>query len=356
MVRNTRLNIAFLGCGRVADHYLNLIVTEALDGINLIACCDLDSDKTVKFVDQTGAHAYGSYEEMLTNEDIDLIAILTESGNHFRHAKQALIAGKHVLVEKPVCMIPEQANELQSIADDSSLMCAAVFQNRFNPAILHLKEAIDGGRFGKIITASIRLRWCRYQEYYEDGWHGTWAMDGGVSNQQAIHHIDALNWLNGPVEKLTAFSTRRMNDLEAEDTLVASLAFNNGSLGTIELTTAARPEDFEASLSIVGEGGMATIGGVALNELQQWEFIDKDPDDDLAMVGFSQTVPNGYGLGHIPLLNEIAKSLKSNSIVPPLTALEGAKAVELVHALYASIELNKTVELNENIRSSKLGK
>jgi Predicted dehydrogenases and related proteins len=181
-------------------------------------------------------------------------------------------------------------------------------------------------------------------------------MDGGVSNQQAIHHIDALNWLNGPVEKVTAFSTRRMNTLEAEDTLVASLIFNNGSLGTIEVTTAARPEDFEASLSIVGERGMAIIGGVALNELQQWEFINKDPDDDLATERFSQAVPNGYGLGHIPLLNEISNSLKSNSIIPPLNALEGAKAVELVHALYASIELNKTIELDKKIRSRQLGK
>ena len=110
------------------------------------------------------------------------------------------------------------------------------------------------------------------------------------------------------------------------------------------------------TLSIVGERGMAIIGGVALNELQQWEFINKDPDDDLATERFSQAVPNGYGLGHIPLLNEISNSLKSNSIIPPLNALEGAKAVELVHALYASIELNKTIELDKKIRSRQLGK
>ena len=279
MVNDKKLNIAFLGCGRVADHYLNLIATEVLNGINLIACCDLDSDKTAKFVEQTGALAYGSYEEMLKNEDIDLIAVLTESGNHFKHAKQGLMAGKHVLVEKPVSMIPEQANELQSIADNSSLMCAAVFQNRFNPAILHLKKAIDKGRFGKIITASIRLRWCRYQEYYEDGWHGTWAMDGGVSNQQAIHHIDALNWLFGPVKSVNAIAKNRLNKLQAEDTIVSTLELSNGSLCTVEATTAARPKDYEASISVVGQKVYVKVGGIALNEINEWEFINKKKED-----------------------------------------------------------------------------
>ena len=110
------------------------------------------------------------------------------------------------------------------------------------------------------------MRWCRLQDYYEDGWHGTWKYDGGVINQQAIHHVDALNWLLGPVDSLTATITNRLNNLEAEDTLVSIMKFENGALGTIEATTAARPEDFEASLSVVGENGMVLVGGIALNK------------------------------------------------------------------------------------------
>ena len=151
-----------------------------------------------------------------------------------------------------------------------NLMLGVVYQNRLNPAIQFLKNELNKGVFGKIITASIRLRWARYQDYYEDEWHGTWKQDGGVINQQAIHHVDVMNWLCGPVTEVCATGGNLINNLEAEDTMVGIIKFKNGSFGTIEATTGLRPKDQEASISIVGDKAIATVGGIALNKIEKW--------------------------------------------------------------------------------------
>ena len=122
---------------------------------------------------------------------------------------------------------------------------------------------------------------------------------GVVINQQAIHHIDAFNWIVGPVEKVCSLSANQLNKLEAEDTFISILKLDNGGLGTIEATTAARPEDFEASISIVGEKGMAEIVGIALNEIKKWKFVKPEDDDEKVFEKYSQKVPNGFGLSHI---------------------------------------------------------
>ena len=124
-------------------------------------------------------------------------------------------------------MLPKQVLELEKIAKEKKLMYAVIFQNRLNPAMIKLKETFDKGRFGKIILNTIRLRWCRYQDYYEDGWHGTWNMDGGVINQQAIHHVDALQWVCGDIQEVCANAGNRLNDLEAEDTMTALITFSS---------------------------------------------------------------------------------------------------------------------------------
>ena len=219
-----------------------------------------------------------------------------------------------------------------------------------------MEKAVKNDRFGKIITATIRLRWCRYQDYYQDGWHGTWAQDGGVINQQAIHHVDAINWLIGPIESVNATITNQLNNLEAEDTLVAIMKFENGALGTIEATTAARPEDFEASLSVVGERGIVEIGGIALNKIKTWKFVKSLPEDKIIPDQFSQEVENGYGNSHIPLLQNIIDTLtegKINTLVSPEEAINTSK---VVHALYKSDEEQSWVKIKDNPISSRLGK
>jgi UDP-N-acetyl-2-amino-2-deoxyglucuronate dehydrogenase len=350
------IKMGIVGCGRVAQHYKKIFKNNLVKNLSLVACCDIDNKKANELARTFSAKSYTDFNIMFSENDLDIVAILTESGNHYEHIKLALKKGFHVIAEKPITLIPEQAYELEYFAKKENLYLEAVFQNRFNPSIIKLKKTLDEGRFGKIISASVRLRWCRYQDYYEDGWHGTWAMDGGVINQQAIHHIDALNWLCGPVNCVVAKSANRLNNLEAEDTMVASIKFDSGALGTIEATTAARPEDFEASLSIVGEGGMVVIGGVALNQIEIWNFVEPVPEDEEVILNYSQEVPSGYGLGHIPLLQELVSRLQNSNINPILSASEAVKAIELVHALYSSIEKNSWVNLYDKPRSEKLGK
>ena len=294
-------------------------------------------------------------EQLLCRDDIDLVVIMSESGHHYEHANSALASGKHVVVEKPPCMFPAQIQELKQLARKSGLMYAPVFQNRFNPAMRVLKEAQDTGRFGKLVCVSVRLFWCRYQEYYEDGWHGTWRMDGGVINQQAIHHVDAMRWVCGPVSSVIALQDKRLNKLEAEDTTVAVVRFEDGALGTIEATTAARPEDMDASLTLIGESGYASIGGIALNMVNQWCFSDQVDDGEEVKRSWSQEVENGYGYSHGPLLQEIIQRVHSDSIVPPISADSAADTVALIHSLYRSAEDRRPVYVNMGLLSRSLG-
>jgi UDP-N-acetyl-2-amino-2-deoxyglucuronate dehydrogenase len=349
------ITFGLLGCGRVAGRWTEVMASE-IKNADVIGVCDIVKSKAenVAGLLNGDVKVCDDLQELIELKP-DVIAILTESGNHYSHAKIILESGIHVIVEKPIALIPEHAYELELLSEKQKLMYTEVKQNRFNPAIAKLKEVYDSDRFGKIVTATIRLRWCRYQDYYEDGWHGTWAMDGGVINQQAIHHVDALSWICGPVAHVCAHGENRMNALEAEDTMIGLVRLANGGVGTIEATTAARPEDFEASLSIVGEKGIVVVGGIALNKIEMWSFVEPEDDDKNIPNSFSQEVPTGYGLGHGPYIQEVVDRLLNGNTTPVVSATDGGKAEEIVHALYVSIETGTWVSLDANLRSSKLG-
>lgn len=322
----------------------------------MVGFCDVVADRPTDFARRFNAESFTDYETMLDKCRPDLVLVLTPSGRHYNHTRTAFDRGFHVLVEKPIAMLPSHARELEVLARDKGLMYGVAFQNRLNPAIYCLQQGIAKGRFGKIVTATVRLRWCRYQNYYEDGWHGTWAQDGGVINQQAIHHVDALNWLLGPVASVCAATGNRLNFLEAEDTMVATVRFESGALGTIEATTAARPQDLEASLSVVGEKGLAVIGGIALNKVETWTFVEPVSEDAEVPRRYSQEVPNGYGLSHGPLLQNVIDALRKGSIAPPVSAEQAIRTTELVHAMYRSDELGGWVSLADKPVSARLGK
>lgn len=349
------VGFGILGAGRVIQNRLADVFLNEVTNCKVVAVCDLIEERAYNVARQFKAEPSVNEQMLFQNNNVDVIFIATESGNHYDHAKKALSAGKHVVVEKPPTMTPEQLLEIGEFANHKGLMYAPVFQNRLNPAVRILKEHYSMGRFGKIVLATVRLRWCRYQDYYDDGWHGTWKMDGGVINQQAIHHIDALQWVCGSVENVFAMQTNALNSLEAEDTTVASVKFENGALGAIEATTAARPEDFEASLSIVGEKGMVVIGGIALNNIEKWTFVDAIDEDKIIPSNYSQDVPTGYGLSHGPLLQIIIDRLEGKRIDPPITAKDCLPTLKLVHALYHSNETGKVIRLKDNLISKRLG-
>jgi predicted dehydrogenase len=349
------INIGIVGCGRVAQHYKGIFGRGIVKNYLISAVCDIEPQKANLLGSELNAKSFYSLEEMLRHTQLDLVLVLTPSGLHYSHSKAILDSGASVLVEKPAAMFPAEIEELASLAMSKGLMYSIVFQNRLNPAMVALKDAVDKGRFGKVVTVSVRLKWCRYDDYYQDGWHGTWEQDGGVLNQQGIHHIDAMNWVFGPVSKVVANAARMVNDLEAEDTITALVEFSNGSFGTIEMTTAARPRDFEASISVVGSGGSAKIGGIALNNIEEWEFVESSPLDQDIPSNFSEHVETGYGNSHGPLIQSVIDSICLGSITPPFPIGFSVATSELVHAIYVSHELKSWVELNSKPISKLLG-
>jgi UDP-N-acetyl-2-amino-2-deoxyglucuronate dehydrogenase len=348
------IKLGFLGCGRVAQRHIEVCRDELINA-KVLAVFDTVNEKALECAKALDAECTDSFDQLL-NYDLDAIVVLTESGKHTEHARSVLEAGKHVIVEKPAALLPNEIFETEKLAAKQGLMYSVILQNRLNPAMIKLKETFDKGRFGRLVLATIRLRWCRLQNYYEDGWHGTWKMDGGVINQQAIHHLDALQWICGPIQEVVAAQTNALNRLEAEDTTVATVKFLNGSLGVIEATTAARPEDFEASISVVGEKGMAVIGGIALNNIETWQFTEPQSEDETVPINFSQEVPTGYGLSHGPLMQNIVNRLNVGRTDPPITGTDASHCVSLAHALYRSVEVNGWVNLQDAPISERLGK
>lgn len=349
------IRIGVLGAGRVVQNRIAEVLRDEIEGACVLMVCDKVSKRANKVAHQLGAKAVYDIRVLLENKEVDVVLIATESGNHFQHSRAALEAGKHVIVEKPPALLPDEILENENYAKQRGLMFAVIFQNRLNPAMQILKKTYNEGRFGKIVLSTIRLRWCRYQEYYEDGWHGTWAMDGGVLSQQAIHHLDALQWVCGEVSQVSAMQSNALNLLEAEDTTVATVRFENGALGVIETTTAARPEDFEASISIVGEKGFVVVGGIALNKIDTWKFVDRRPEDTTIPQSCSQEVPTGYGLSHGPLIQEIVNRLNAGRIDAPITGTDAVSTMRLVHALYRSAEIEGVVKLEDKQLSERLG-
>ena len=347
--------VALVGCGRVAQHYLKIIKQIKKIDIKIDAVCDVKKDKAIEISKKINSKPYFDLKKMLKEIKVDLIIILTPSGMHYDHSNLALNYGFNVLVEKPICLLISDAKKLYKKAKRKKLALSVGFQNRHNKAIVFLKKAVNKKLFGKIVSVSVVLRWCRFQSYYSDDWHGTWEFDGGVINQQAIHHIDALNYIFGPIKKVSSFISKRLNKLEAEDTCVSAIELSDGALCTLEATTAARPKDFEASITVVGEKGMAKIGGIGLNKIDNWEMVNKKIDLKKIKKQNSEKFNTGYGTSHkkiIPLFLNQTRNRKKNyeNIVHSISTLK------LIHSIYSSSERSKIIKISSNINSRKLGR
>ena len=353
-----KIKIGILGCGRVCEHYIQkILIPERVGSLyEVIAVCDIDIKKSTYVANIFSCKAYNSIEEFVQQKNMEVVVILTKSGQHYEHSKICLSNYLNVIVEKPLALRMDHAQELINISADNGKFCASIFQNRLNPAVVATKKAFEKKRFGNLVSVSVRLRWCRLQEYYNDGWHGTWAQDGGVTNQQAIHHIDALTWICGNVKSVSAISAKRANELEAEDTLVAAIQLENGGLATLELTTAARPKDLEASITITGTKGVVEIGGVALNKIEKWSFSDPPDNQQEVNKEFSEEVENGYGISHYRQLKMIFETFRSRETDKvPFLAESCIHTLQLIHSIYASVEKGRKIDLSENLSSSKLG-
>jgi len=350
------LKIALVGCGRIANRHADLLGNNIIENAELAAVCDFDENKANKIAKKFNVNAYIDMHEMMRKEKIDVISVLTESGNHASNVIDLAKYKKHIIVEKPISLTLEDADKMIAAADNANIKLFVVKQNRFNLPIIKLREAIENKRFGKLLLGTVRVRWCRTQKYYDQAsWRGTWSMDGGVLTNQAIHHVDMLSWMMGDVESVFSYSVTHLAKIEAEDTIVSSIRFKNGALGTIEATTAARPKDLEGSISILGEKGTVEIGGFAMNQIKTWEFSESLSEDENIISQYSSNPPNVYGYGHKAYYDHVVKSITKGS--PNLIdGIQAKKSIEIVSAIYDSVESKKEVKIGSYSNRLKLGK
>jgi len=349
------INFALVGCGRISKRHSELLGENQIASAQLVAVCDEIVSKAQVIGDKYSIPVYSCLHEMMKTEKIDVVVVLTESGLHAKHTIALAPYGAHVVVEKPMALTLDDADAMIEVCDKHGVKLFVVKQNRFNVPIVQLRKALDQGRFGKLIMGTIRVRWCRPQAYYDqDAWRGTWAYDGGVLTNQASHHVDLLEWMMGDVESVFAKSMNALADIEAEDTAVVILKFRNGALGVIEATTAIRPKDLEGSISILGETGSVEVGGFAVNEMKTWNFTDIHEEDSDVIERYSVNPPNVYGFGHQAYYEHVVDCL-NNETAQLVDGLQGRKSLELINAIYESIETGQEVYLRFTPKYSKLG-
>lgn len=349
------LSFALVGCGRIARRHSELLGHGEIRNARLAAVCDIVEAKARRIGADFSVPWYTDMLAMVKEADPDVVVILTESGNHAKHAMALAPYGKHLVVEKPMALTLRDADDMIRACDASRIKLFVVKQNRFNVPVVKVREALEHGRFGKLVLGTVRVRWCREQSYYDqDAWRGTWAMDGGVLTNQASHHVDLLEWMMGEVDSVFAMTSTALVNIEAEDTAVVVLRFRSGALGVIEATTAARPRDLEGSLSLLGEGGVVEIGGFAVNELKTWQFTRAEPGDAEVLRKYSVNPPNVYGFGHQAYYEHVVDCVLNGS-QQLVDGLEGRKSLELINAIYESVETGAEVSLRFRPKHCRLG-
>lgn len=349
------IKIAIIGCGRISGWHCRAISDVNLT--KLVAVCDLEKSKSKNYGIDFKVPYYTNYRLMLKeNPEIDVVAIVTPSGMHYEHAVEIMKNyKKHIIVEKPTFMTPKQVENAYKIAKKNKVKIFPVFQNRYNTAVQRMKKAIDNKELGDIRIISVRVRWCRPQRYYEmSPWRGSYSHDGGALTNQGIHHIDLLRYLGGEIEAVNCKMDALGANIKVEDTVMGILKFKNGSLGNLEVTTAARPDDYEASISFVGSKGLAQLGGIAVNNLEI--FTPDDSQCKKFSDDFTKLPDRGrvYGRGHINLYKDIVKDLVLKKPFY-INEKDCHQSIKLLHSFYKSDEISNWVKLSKNVQSKRLG-
>jgi predicted dehydrogenase len=349
------MRFALAGCGTIAKKHVHAI-DNYLDDSEIVAVCDILPEQAKKFGKKLKVPAFTDVHKMMETvaDKVDIVSILTPSGTHAKNVVELVAYHKPLIVEKPIALQLEEADEIIQACDSHGIKIFVVHQNRYNLPIIKTHEALKQGRFGKLVLGTVRVRWKRDQSYYDSAkWRGTWAYDGGVFTNQAGHHVDMLTWFMGDVVSVNAMAVTRLADIECEDTGAAILKFANGGLGIIEATTATRPHDLEGSISILGEKGSVVVGGFFMNELITWEFEDYRPeDDDIFKTHGKNPKEWGYNLGEY--LKGVIQSIESNRS-GLVDGFEGRKSLELISAIYESIETRREITLRFRPEQCKLG-
>ena len=342
------LTYGIIGCGRISKNHLSAALKSNL---KIIGLCDINArsleDKLYTFTLSNEVRAFTDYKELLKASPPDIMAICTDSGSHGRIALDCIEAGCNVIIEKPIALDLLEADKIIEASERKGVKVAVCHQNRFNKAIIKIREAIEEGRFGKLIYGSAHVLWSRSRMYYQQApWRGTWAQDGGALMNQCIHNIDILRWMLGDsIEEVTGLIGNLNHPyIEVEDLGLAMIKFKNGAHGLIEGTVNVFPDNLEETLYIFGEKGTVKAGGKSLNLIQEWTFQDLRMEDLDTEQKYRENPPDIYGFGHLPLYQDMIASIKENRS-PYVDAQAGRQALELVLAIYKSSLEKRPIKL-----------
>lgn len=342
-IKDRKIRMALVGCGRIAANHFGAMEQHAQD-IEVVDVCDVDPVALEKAVARTGARGHTGLTKMLASTTADVVVLTSPSGLHPEQAVEIARSGRHVMTEKPMATRWHDGLRMVKACDDAGVRMFVVKQNRRNATLLLLKQAVEQKRFGRIYMVNINVFWTRPQDYYDSAkWRGTWEFDGGAFMNQASHYVDLLDWLIGPIESMQAYTATLGRDIEVEDTGVLSVRWRSGALGSMNVTMLTFPRNLEGSITILGEKGTVRVGGVAVNEIQHWEFAEKLPEDDQIASANYQTT-SVYGFGHPLYYKNVIEVLRGEA-EPETDGREGLKSLEVLVAAYLSARDGKRIAL-----------
>lgn len=340
----SEIRFGIIGCGTISGWHANAI--NSLDGAELAGVYDYNGSAAESFAGKYGTKVFDTLEQLILSDDIDAVCICTPSGLHARQAVMAAKAGKHVIVEKPMALNPEEADKVIEAVEAGGVKLAVISQLRFSPAVKKLKEAVDSGLLGKIVMGDIYMKFHRSQEYYDKGgWRGKWAMDGGGAlMNQGIHGVDLLQYIMGPVESVFAYAGTLVRKIEVEDTAVAAVKFRNGAMGVIQATTSLYP-GYPRRLEINGDKGSIVLEE---DSIIHWDIEGMPLPEDISLQGTLSRAANdpaAFGNeGHITQIKDMLEALR-NDRKPMVDAYEGKKPIDIINAVYQSAKSGKEIKL-----------
>jgi len=342
-ITDRKIRFAIVGCGRIAQNHIASMQSHA-ERCEIVDVCDTDVAALEAAASKTGAAGHASLSDLLEHTTADCVILTTPSGVHPQQAIQVAEHGFHVMTEKPMATRWQDGLAMVEACDRAGVHLFVVKQNRRNATLQLLKQAVEQKRFGRIYSVALNVFWTRPQEYYDSAkWRGTWEFDGGAFMNQASHYIDLLDWLIGPVDSVMAYTGTLARDIEVEDSGVAAIRWRNGAMGTLNVTMLAYPKNYEGSITILGEKGTVRVGGVAVNEIQTWDFAEAKPED-AGIKEASYATTSVYGFGHPLYYDNVIQTLRGEA-TPETDGREGLKSLELLVAMYLSARDGQRVAL-----------
>lgn len=336
-INNRKIRLGFIGCGRVFESHINAINQNSED-IELISVCDINPGLLKEISDKYKVKTYTNLKEMVDENKLDIVAIATPNGAHYKDAMFLIQNNIHVIVEKPMAINVTEGQNLLNESLRHKVFLFIVHQNRFNPTVQFLHKAISECRFGKIYMVISNIFWRREQNYYDkknSSWHGTKNMDGGAFFTQASHYIDLMHWIVDQDVKSVYGNIKTLErSIETEDTGSAIIEWGNGTIGSVNLTILSYPENLEGSITVLGRDGTVRIGGIALNEIITWKFSDTR-DYDKIVTESNYNTESVYGSGHIPYYKNVINTLMGKE-KPLVDAKEGINSLKIINAIYES--------------------